>query len=450
MSVTRCLVAAGLTLLSLSLVAAPAQASTPSDDPVRALNRHAQPIRSTEPFARAADLRGLERAIGQASVVGVGEATHSSHEFFTLKHRIFRQLVERKGFRTFSLEIAWSTGLRLNEYVLTGKGDPAAILRAEDAVWATQEYVDLLKWMRAYNRSHRDKLRFMGNDPVYPGNPVFAEVTGHLGQEHPALLAAYQRLQARLRLATTEPEAWRNAYIERPLAERKAVAAEAASMHRKLARASRNEWAVQNALVIAQTLHLLAFDFTRPEEEAPRAMLFRDRTMAENTAWWHRYTGDKVVLSAHNGHVGYVSPDRYYPKLQGAFLRDQLGRKYVNIGMSYYQGGFNAQDETGAWKEFHLGPAPAGYNEHTLDQVRYRDFLIDTRTAPAAARGWLDKTRPTRDVGTAYPDPDNLIALGRSYDLVVHLHRVTPARRLTSPLQRSLRPQSGAGRAGSR
>ncbi|MFF1295767.1 MULTISPECIES: hypothetical protein [unclassified Streptomyces] len=42
--------------------------------------------------------------IGDARVVGLGEATHSSHDFFALKDRVFRHLVEEKGFRTFALE----------------------------------------------------------------------------------------------------------------------------------------------------------------------------------------------------------------------------------------------------------------------------------------------------------------------------------------------------------
>jgi erythromycin esterase len=435
MSVVRRFVVAGATALSLSLVAAPVRASV--DDPVRALDRHAQPIRTTEASGPTADLRGLERAVRQAKVVAIGEATHSSHEFFTLKHRVFRHLVEQKGFQTFALEVSWNAGLRLNDYVLRGKGDPATILRHEDSVWATREYVDLLHWMREYNRTHHLKLQFMGNDPVYPGKAVFAELTGRLGQ-HQALLPAYRRLQASLQLADTQAEAWLDAYSQRPLKEREALAADAVALHAKVARGSTDAWAIQHALVIAQTLQLLAFDFTRPEVEIPRAMLFRDRAMADNTTWWHRRTGEKILLSAHNGHVGYVSADpQNYPKLQGAFLRDQLGSGYVNVGLTFDHGRFNAQDDDGAWHVFGVGAAPAGYNEHTLDRVRYRDFLIDTRTAPAAARRWLDETRPTRDIGTAYPSPDRQIALGCSYDLVIHLHRITPAQLLppqTSPL----------------
>ncbi len=52
-------------------------------DPVRALNRAAYPISSTEATGSLRDLRPLNRMVGNASVVGIGEATHNSREFFT-------------------------------------------------------------------------------------------------------------------------------------------------------------------------------------------------------------------------------------------------------------------------------------------------------------------------------------------------------------------------------
>lgn len=88
---------------------------------VRALERAAHPLRSTEPGGNTADLQALTSMIGNAKVVGLGEATHGSHEFFTMKERIFRHLVEKKGFTTFSLEMSWSSGLQIDEYLQTGK-----------------------------------------------------------------------------------------------------------------------------------------------------------------------------------------------------------------------------------------------------------------------------------------------------------------------------------------
>lgn len=100
-------------------------------DPVRELARVAKPLRSTEAGAPGHDLRPLGRMIGSAKIVGLGEATHSSRQFFTTKHRVFRYLVEEQGFTTFALEAPWSTGLVLNEYVLHGKGDPEKLMRKE-------------------------------------------------------------------------------------------------------------------------------------------------------------------------------------------------------------------------------------------------------------------------------------------------------------------------------
>jgi erythromycin esterase len=106
-------------MTSAPVSSAPAVASAP----VRALDPIAHPLRSTEPGTGAADLQALGVMVGDAKVVGVGEATHGSHEFFALKDRLFRYLVEQKGFTTFALEISWSAGLRIDDYLQHGNGD---------------------------------------------------------------------------------------------------------------------------------------------------------------------------------------------------------------------------------------------------------------------------------------------------------------------------------------
>jgi erythromycin esterase len=60
--------------------------------------------------------------------------------------------------------------------------------------------------------------------------------------------------------------------------------------------------------------------------------------------------------------------------------------------------------------------------------VRHRDYVLDLRTTGAPARVWLRQARPTRSIGTAYPDGPYAIALARSYDVLIHLHRVEAAR----------------------
>ena len=102
-----------------------------------------------------------------------GEATRSSHEFFTVKHRVFRDLVEEKGFRAFALEVPWSTGLRLDAYLMRGEGRLKQIMDEEFQGtyqwWNNAEYRDLLQWMRAYDIEHpEDPVRFVGDDGGAP------------------------------------------------------------------------------------------------------------------------------------------------------------------------------------------------------------------------------------------------------------------------------------------
>ncbi|MEV2254442.1 erythromycin esterase family protein [Streptomyces sp. NPDC050147] len=102
-------------------------------------------------------------------------------------------------------------------------------------------------------------------------------------------------------------------------------------------------------------------------------------------------------------HVAYTSDSpAEFPEPTGAFLRAQLGPGYVNIGLAFNQGTVNALPDFTAQQaqEYTVAPAPKGHNEYTLDRLRYRDFSIDLRTAPPAARTWLAEARPTR----SWPD----------------------------------------------
>ncbi|MGW3284902.1 erythromycin esterase family protein [Streptomyces sp. NPDC001002] len=410
----------------------------PGPTVVDALDRAAHPLRTVEPGGDTRDLSPLDRMIGGARVVGLGEATHSSHDFFALKDRVFRHLVAEKGFRTFALEASWSTGLRLDDYVVHGKGDPRRIMREEfqrDYLWWNNaEYLQLVEWMRSYNIHHPDDpVRFMGDDLAWTGAEVYDEVADFVAATHPASSARLAALYRGLR-----PDVPTGAYIERylnkPYAERMDMArrtVEALDLVRRQAPGADREayeWAVQQATAIDRTARQYAFDFEDPAQIAG-AMRYRDEAMAANTVWWQRHTGTKVLLSAHDAHIGYVSSDpAHYPKMQGAFLRDRLGAGYVSVGLTFDRGSFNATGPDGAIHHWTLGPAPAGSNEETLDRARARDYVVDLRSVGSPAREWLAGARPTRTIGTDYPDGPYDIALARTHDVLIHLHRVSAAR----------------------
>ncbi|QHC18445.1 erythromycin esterase family protein [Streptomyces sp. GF20] len=442
MARNRCVLILTLLLCTLGLVAA--TLPPPEEQARQGAARHAHALRTTDPAGDLADLRPLGRMVGDAKVVGLGEATHSSHEFFTMKHRVLRYLVEEKGFRAFALETAWSTGLRLDAYVRTGEGDPRRIMREEFqdtyAWWNTKEYLALVEWIREWNTDHpKDQVRFLGDDFAYAGPELYDRVLRYAALHQPRLLPRLAELYRGLR-PTTSSGTYMKEYLTRSLPERRALATRTTAALALLTRnapssgpaAEARAWALQHARAIDQTARGYAFDFDDPED-LRASMGYRDQLMADNVAWWHEQTGDKILLSAHNSHLAYRSADPRYPKMQGAFLRDRLGTAYLSAAMTFGTGSFNATGRDGA-TTLHTLKAPArNTTEHFLNSVTPTDYYLDLRTAPTPTRTWLSTPRPTRNIGTAYPEPPQKVAPAHSHDVVMHLHRVTGAGLLATP-----------------
>lgn len=423
-------------LLAPAAAAAPAPTGTNGQqaEALCALERAAHPLRSTEPGGNTTDLRALDAMIGEAKVVGLGEATHGSHEFFAMKQRTFSHLVEEKGFTTFALEMSWTAGLRIDEYLQGGPGDARHIAKETltGSPWEREEFVGLIAWMRRYNDRHPGrKVHFMGNDVGAPrlGDAVFDRVLSYVRASRPQDVARLEELYAGLR-----PLDDVFAYLRKPVAERRLDAATAQQAFdlvtgHKGAGGEAYEWAEQHARSIAQTFAFASLDLSDPASVSA-AQHFRDRVMADNTAWWHRRTGDKMLLSAHNGHVGYLASDPVmYPKTQGAFLREALGRDYAAIGFTFGRGSFLTATTLGSpWNEVTVPAATPDMQEYTLDRVRHRDYYLDLRTLPAAGRTWLNTPRPTYEAGSSFTkDPLPTLAITPAYDILIHLNQVHAA-----------------------
>lgn len=431
-------------ILALSLAAATiAGTATPAladNGVVSALDSVAKPLTSSPH-----DLDAFGAMVGDAQVVGVGEATHSTAEFYTLNQRLFRYLVAKKGFTTFARELSWSTGVRLNDYVLNGKGDPRAIFHDEVKgpydLFDNREFLDLVKWMRAYNATHTDKVQFMGADLLYPGDVLFDKVLGYVKQHHADLLPEFAKLYDGLRPTTKNAGEYMVKATAVPLKTRQDYAERATKALKLLQKQGADEQVVQHARALSQTFTDFAFDQATAEGRR-QAQEYRDTVLADNVAWWNTTIGHKIQVSGLNAHLSYTPIDTMYvPSPMGGMLRKRLGDRFVTVGTSFDQGGYNFLIDKGScpneskpaerpltckgW----VKAADADYNEYVLDQVRYRDFILDTRDAPAAARTWLSQARKTRLIGGGFWSPDQAFqaALGRSFDMVIHFHKVKAA-----------------------
>ena len=154
-------------LLSVVLLAA-----SPSEDDhavVQWMREHAVPLKTVEAGHGFDDMEPLQRVVGNARIVALGEATHGTREFFQLKHRMLEFLATKMGFTIFSIEANMPEAYRLNDYVLNGNGDPAKLLKGMYFwTWDTQEVLDMVQWMREFNRSGKGRVQFTGFDMQTP------------------------------------------------------------------------------------------------------------------------------------------------------------------------------------------------------------------------------------------------------------------------------------------
>jgi erythromycin esterase-like protein len=146
-------------------VSAEIQPSAGDRPAVAWIRTHATPLTTVEAGHGFVDMQPLKQAVGDARIVALGEATHGTREFFQLKHRMIEFLASQKGFTIFSIEANMPEAYRLNDFVLTGKGDPRELLKGMYFwTWNTQEVLELILWMREFNKSGKGHIEFTGFD----------------------------------------------------------------------------------------------------------------------------------------------------------------------------------------------------------------------------------------------------------------------------------------------
>lgn len=126
---------------------------------------NATPISAAGPTE--ADLAPIVAGLAGASIVGIGEATHGTHEDQAFKAELIKALVRTGQVRLLLMESNLAPNARLDDYVRAGIGDPADALRdlSQFRNVKGDEFAGLVLWMRAWNLAHPDDMvRIAGPD----------------------------------------------------------------------------------------------------------------------------------------------------------------------------------------------------------------------------------------------------------------------------------------------
>ncbi|MEW2138887.1 erythromycin esterase family protein [Streptomyces sp. NPDC005409] len=375
------------------------------DDIARWLNEHAHPLSTLTPGAPVEDLKPLGEALRGTRIVGLGESTHGTGEFFRLKHRIVEFLVREEGFTTLAMEASQSAARALDAYVRYGTGSPERLVaRLGFWTWRTREMVDLVEWLRAHNRDLPDgrRVRFVGTDPQLCADSVEA-VAAFLRRTAPDQAGRVDALDVLARArpgSLPDPD---KALLRRAeeIAHLVADHVERSGPGDQDADADADE-ALEHARILVRAADLVTRPFEAPADE-DGVYAARDRYMAGAVA---RLVDDdpeaRVMVWAHNGHIAKGTYGDRVPAL-GSRLRERYGDAYYALALLFGKGSFLAR----RGNDLQRPPVPHRIGtglrslEARLTHAVPGDYYADLRAAssPANAASWLRAPHAQRSFG---------------------------------------------------
>lgn len=410
------------------------------------LGRAASGLAGTGPTDGDDDLEPLRAMLDGVDVVGFADTTHGTREFFDVRHRMLRFLVERMGFRNLFLEAGHSAVRAVDDYIAGGRGDKSAALSGLGfAMWDVEEFSRVLDWLRRHNDTvpDEDRVRLHGADiwntrasrdailrylrdtapeATAPAERLFEDVA-HSEAEGPLLASA--RMDVRSLRRIRELSAW---FQEngRSFAGRSSPAAFDATC--------------RHLQVVSQWIRANVGDGLEAEASRAPGMdnYARSRYMAQNVFQVleddpHR----KSVIWSHLFHLGdtFTDPSRGVLPNMGHLLRRRLGDRYYVFGLEFDRGTYLAREwppgrRLGGFETVTLPPSPEESLPGYLARIGGPALMLDLRgrSAGPAAEDWLTTPRKIHTVSWCHRESPWIytdLAVGSACDGVVFVENTT-------------------------
>ncbi|MFZ2148208.1 MAG: erythromycin esterase family protein [Sedimentisphaerales bacterium] len=382
------------------------------------LKENAVHLNSVEAGSGFNDMQPLKAIIGDARIVALGEAAHCNGSFSRAKHRMVEFLVTEMDFTVFAIEATFPGALELNDYLLTGEGDPERALGAlVYAAWNTEEILAMIKWMRQYNSTHEKKVKFYGFDVRVAGGSAKA-VYNYLRKikgtnDYDKLLSVIMNpwTAGQFRQSPKEEKYSAKEEIEcliTYLENKQSVIDQKNPSEQKILEHKQWSLAIQHARVLLQYIEFWSLMSNRS-----KATDFRDKGMAENVRWIVDYEkGAKIILWAANPHV-MATPGS---GCMGDYLRRTFGKDMLVFGLLS-----NRNSEGFLPDDTDQGPAaPKGSVEALLAEAGLDMAIIDLRSLPkGAVSKYFNAPRKTGTISCLLP---------WAYDAILFIESTTSAR----------------------
>lgn len=331
-----------------------------------------------------------------SQVVGLGEGTHGTSEFQTVRTWITRYLCEEKGFSVVSLENSYGWCVELNKYIQTGAGNLDTLMQQNLlGMWQNREIKELLQWMQQYNQTHKNKIQLAGIDysETSTNARILQAITGRLN--NPALAAMVDTLLIRARFmdaAYADMNASKPSYQWKDILDNGVKAYEVTLRIKAALDSLKSQLQQQLTGTAIQTVYttlynseLAYYSIYRPVKERKEAS--RDEAMAKMVKRIAEDQQDaKVVVWAHNAHLAKerIFGDESNGGGTGMYLNEYFPGNYRVIGTGTARGTYSSTTDrfivnTSRFKSDPLADAINNSWEELLRSINNKACFIDTR-----------------------------------------------------------------------
>jgi erythromycin esterase len=395
------------------------------------LRQHAVILNSADPVIPENNLNILKEKIGDARIVGLGEANHGTSEFWGIRQKISAYLIDEMGFSAILMEAGFPNSLYADNYITKGEGS-ATEAHQKLAVWRYQEMLNLIDWMRSYNMAHTQDadytpIRYFGYDCAF-----------HNWTEAIHIITGY------LHLVDPEETAHISSMLENYTVEDARHVCDFLELNKTgyVSKSSEDEFNL--ILRIARNLEPNWITWYNLRNGLPDYNV-RDGFNIDNVNWIieNMLDGGKVVIWAHNGHVGdcLLENEGETARMLGSRLKDQYGEDYYVIAAEFFSGNFYAWDrcENHAYSfvvQSAAIPSSSTY-AYCFHSAGIPLFFLDLRYADYTNEGaeWLLGPRRLRFIGASYcPTEDryfyDTLSLPENYDGIIFFEEISPTTRV--------------------
>lgn len=354
------------------------------DKAVNWINENAIKIEDANPDTNLTIFNNnIPQKFADAKIFGFGETTHQGKEFFDIKTKFFKYLVENQDVKVFIIEDSYTSEAGINEWISGGKGNAETIANNFSiGFWYCKEVVNLLEWMRSYNfnKPKDEQIKFYGMDiqNVKNINQEIRDLVKNYNIPITEELLFIADQCAEKKIEYMKSNNWADTQIPKLI--------EIRSILVDFKKGIKNENSVEFNSAIRALDYLIKYTYYVQNNYSQD----RDLKMFENAKWIveNKSKNGKAFIWAHNEHINSNKFGNYNKRHiynLGKRLKEYYKNDYYSVGFDFgtgtQAGYFSNNAEKPSWKKVELNKPFAKTYAETLIEAKDEIYFIDMSKA---------------------------------------------------------------------